>query len=369
MRYSQRRRAERLLAHRHGLRGTWNSTDQVPARAVDDGRHRPLRHHRRHRRRRLVPLQRLGRLAAHAQQRQHQGQRLRHRLRPEPVLELHLLPRRSRQRRPVPPGRSPLRLGRQGHATGGSGSGAAGRCRTSSALQLRQRRHRQRRAVSHGARASRSRPSARTACGRPASAASRRTRRSGRRGCGRWPACASTATASTSTPASRPTPAPTTPAWSARRAASCSGRGEGTEFYVNAGFGFHSNDARGATITIDPATGEPAERVTPLARATRRRGRRPQRAHPAPADQPGAVDAEPRLRADLHRRCRQHRGRPAEPPLRPRVRQLLLAAAVADARRRPVAVARALHRRRPGRRRHPRRGDSTVVRPASPWTA
>ncbi|MEO5819186.1 MAG: TonB-dependent receptor [Vicinamibacteraceae bacterium] len=40
----------------------------------------------------------------------------------------------------------------------------------------------------------------------------------------------------------------------------------GTEFYVNGGLGFHSNDARGATITIDPATGEPAQRVTPLAR-------------------------------------------------------------------------------------------------------
>jgi outer membrane receptor protein involved in Fe transport len=40
-----------------------------------------------------------------------------------------------------------------------------------------------------------------------------------------------------------------------------------TEFYVNAGFGFHSNDARGATITRDPLSGEPAERVTPLARA------------------------------------------------------------------------------------------------------
>jgi len=41
----------------------------------------------------------------------------------------------------------------------------------------------------------------------------------------------------------------------------------GTEFYLNAGVGFHSNDARGATITVDPATGDPAERVTPLARA------------------------------------------------------------------------------------------------------
>jgi hypothetical protein len=41
----------------------------------------------------------------------------------------------------------------------------------------------------------------------------------------------------------------------------------GTEWYANAGFGFHSNDARGATITVDPSTGEPADRVTPLARA------------------------------------------------------------------------------------------------------
>lgn len=42
----------------------------------------------------------------------------------------------------------------------------------------------------------------------------------------------------------------------------------GTELYANAGLGFHSNDARGATIRVDPTTGEPAERVTPLARAT-----------------------------------------------------------------------------------------------------
>jgi hypothetical protein len=37
-----------------------------------------------------------------------------------------------------------------------------------------------------------------------------------------------------------------------------------TELYVNAGTGFHSNDARGATIRVHPATGEPVPRVTPL---------------------------------------------------------------------------------------------------------
>ena len=41
----------------------------------------------------------------------------------------------------------------------------------------------------------------------------------------------------------------------------------GTELYANAGMGFHSNDARGATLRVDPLTGEPADRVTPLVRA------------------------------------------------------------------------------------------------------
>ena len=41
----------------------------------------------------------------------------------------------------------------------------------------------------------------------------------------------------------------------------------GTEFYVNAGLGYHSNDARGATMTRDPSTGERVDPATPLARA------------------------------------------------------------------------------------------------------
>lgn len=40
-----------------------------------------------------------------------------------------------------------------------------------------------------------------------------------------------------------------------------------SEIYFNWGYGFHSNDARGTTITVDPGTGEPAHRVTPLVRA------------------------------------------------------------------------------------------------------
>ena len=40
-----------------------------------------------------------------------------------------------------------------------------------------------------------------------------------------------------------------------------------TEFYVNLGSGFHSNDARGTVITVDPKTGDAADRVTPLPRS------------------------------------------------------------------------------------------------------
>ncbi len=39
-----------------------------------------------------------------------------------------------------------------------------------------------------------------------------------------------------------------------------------SEIYLNYGHGFHSNDARGTTITADPATGDPVSRVQPLVR-------------------------------------------------------------------------------------------------------
>ena len=37
-----------------------------------------------------------------------------------------------------------------------------------------------------------------------------------------------------------------------------------TEFYASAGSGFHSNDARGTTISVDPKTGDPVNRVSAL---------------------------------------------------------------------------------------------------------
>jgi outer membrane receptor protein involved in Fe transport len=41
-----------------------------------------------------------------------------------------------------------------------------------------------------------------------------------------------------------------------------------TEYFVNAGYGFHSNDARGVTIRVDPKTGDPVDPATPLVRST-----------------------------------------------------------------------------------------------------
>lgn len=41
----------------------------------------------------------------------------------------------------------------------------------------------------------------------------------------------------------------------------------GSELYASGGFGFHSNDARGTTITIDPTSGDSVARVDPLVRS------------------------------------------------------------------------------------------------------
>ena len=40
-----------------------------------------------------------------------------------------------------------------------------------------------------------------------------------------------------------------------------------TEYYINGGYGFHSNDGRGATITVDPTTLQPVSKVSPLVRS------------------------------------------------------------------------------------------------------
>jgi len=40
-----------------------------------------------------------------------------------------------------------------------------------------------------------------------------------------------------------------------------------TELFLNGGYGFHSNDARGVTTRVDPSTGDPVDPATPLVRS------------------------------------------------------------------------------------------------------
>ena len=104
---------------------------------------------------------------ADARQRRHEGDRVRARLRPQPVLQLHVPPRRPRERRPVPSGRSPVRERRQGDAPASDAAGEVAPCRTRSAASCATTRSR--RSVSTAPpRASPSTPRAKTTCSRRA---------------------------------------------------------------------------------------------------------------------------------------------------------------------------------------------------------
>ena len=148
-----------------------------------------------------------------------------------------------------------------------------------------ERRHRQGRAVSHRRRVSCSTPCARTRV----LADQRRRIRAERNG-------VDAVAADAGRPAGRRLPLRRrrrrsgqrrhrdAPASSAPRAGVVLGPWQGTELYANAGFGFHSNDARGATITRDPTTGEPADAGHAAGAREGRRGRRADGRGAAPAD-------------------------------------------------------------------------------------
>ena len=165
--------------------------------------------------------------------------------------------------------------GAQASPIAGSGAGPAGRCRTRSALQLRNDDIANV-GLYHTARAAAARHRAR---GRGAAderrPATRRTKPSGRRGCARWPACASTAIASTSTPSD-----PANCGHRLRRARQPEGRrrvravAAAPSSTRTPGSAFTATTRAARRSRVDPATGEPADRVTPLARAQGRGGRR-----------------------------------------------------------------------------------------------
>ena len=270
-----------------GYRATWDSTDQVPQRAIDDGL-----------------IGRFGaidntdggdtyRYSGSLEWQRSRGNDastkvdgVRHRLRPQPVLRTSRTSSTIRctaisfTRRIT--GSSPA----AGSAIGASGTGSVARCRTRSACSSGTTTSRTS-GCTTPRRASCSTRSGRTAVMETSAAALRaerdavgavaaharrapRRRLSLRRRCER----------------SRERRHARTPASSARRAASSFGPFNGTEFYVNAGFGFHSNDARGTTITRDPATGEA---VDPRDAAGARQGRGGRRADGRRAAPPDAA--------------------------------------------------------------------------------
>ncbi len=116
-----------------GYSANWNATDQVPARAVDDGSLDRFGTDRPDRRRGVPALQRLARVAALGRGVRHARGGVRPRLHAGPLLQLHLLPRRSGPRRPVRAARRPQRLRPRRPRTAGSRTGSGSRPTTRSA--------------------------------------------------------------------------------------------------------------------------------------------------------------------------------------------------------------------------------------------
>ena len=125
-------------------------------------------------------------------------------------------------------------------------------------------------------------------CSSRAPACTRRTRSRGRPGCARSWAFGSTRLAHRVDALDPANSGTSSAGIVSPKAGVTLGPWKGTEFYVNAGTGFHSNNALGTTITRDVG-GNPVDRVTPLVRADGRGVRRPHRRHSASADHGLAV--------------------------------------------------------------------------------
>jgi hypothetical protein len=116
-----------------------------------------------------------------------------------------------------------------------------------------------------------------------------------------------------------------------------------TEFFVNAGEGFHSNDARGVTITESRLAGS---LFAAAGKNARRRSRAAQQAGSGTNQRHQPVRAGFGFRDRVRRRRRRHYSEPAEPPHRHRMEQRFSAAVVARAGERHRHDACALSRRR-----------------------
>ena len=180
--------------------------------------------------------------------------------------------------------------------------------------------------------------------------------RSGRAGCAPSPACAPTSSTSTCRATTRRTPGKDAAIRSSRPSSRLIfGPWRETEYFLNSGHGFHSNDARGTTITIDPKTGEPAQSVDPLVRTVGYEGGLRSRACPGCTTSLALwrleQDSELLFVGDAGT---TEASRPSE---RTGVEWVLQLRAATLARVRPDRGlhARAVHRRRSGGQLHPRR--------------
>ena len=104
-----------VLGARHGLPQHLELQRPDPPARGRKRADRPLRQHRSHRRREYPALQPLGLVAPRRRPRGARGPGVRHLLRPQPVLQLRLLPRRHHPRRSVQPARAPGDPWRQRH--------------------------------------------------------------------------------------------------------------------------------------------------------------------------------------------------------------------------------------------------------------
>ena len=119
--------------------------------------------------------------------------------------------------------------------------------------------------------------------------------------------------------------------------------------YLNAGAGFHSNDARGTTMTVVPGTNDPAVPVTPLVRAKGVEGGF--RTVAIPRLQTTFTAWALNLDSELLfvGEDWNNPGEPAESSIWHRVDELLQPSSVGHLRRRPGLVAKSFHGLRPGR--------------------
>ncbi len=121
-----------------------------------------------------------------------------------------------------------------------------------------------------------------------------------------------------------------------------------TEYFVNYGYGFHSNDARGTTITVDPSSGDPAVKVDPLVRSKGGEAGRAHRDHSQAGIVPVAMDAETGFRAVVRRRCGHDGAEPPKQTHRHRVDQPLQTVFLAAGGPGPCCFAHAIYRLRSG---------------------